>query len=191
MKALAPASSNISEIEAIIAERLALSTDAERKADSSSTVTAEPAENELQSEAMPINAEKPCEEITGESVATKVSVEETWRADRKGFGSGASLHSSYDFISRFDVEIIIKERRIRVETVTDLYSGKSVRADLSGLGPERSKITWASMALIICLAIEAAMPFDRLQKVLFSAFGIFSTSSICVVQTAPSVRTSR
>jgi hypothetical protein len=101
------------------------------------------------------------------------------RADRSGFGACASLHSSYDFITRFETEIIVKERRIRVETITDLHSGKSVRADLSGLGPERSKITWASLALLICLVIEAGMPFTRLQKALYSAFGIFSTGSIC------------
>ena len=119
------------------------------------------------------------EELTGEPLAIHQIVHETWRADRSAFGPGASFHSSYDTIKRIETELIVKERRIRVETVTDLYSGKSVRADLSSLGPERSKITWSSMALIICLAIEAAIPFDRLRKVLYSAIGIFSTSSIC------------
>jgi hypothetical protein len=124
---------------------------------------------------------RPNEELTGEPLARTEISRETMRVDRKtgGFPLSTSFHSSYDTIIRREIEIIIKERHIRVETLTDIHSGKSVRADLSALGPARSKITWAGISLLICLGIEAALPFDRLQKVLFSGLAIFSTSSIC------------
>jgi len=124
---------------------------------------------------------RPNEEITGEPLATQIIEYETWRVNRDnaGFASSASFHSSYDTIIRYETQMIVKKRIIRVETVTDIHSGKTVRADLSALGPERSKITWAGISLLICLGIEAAMPIDRLHKVLFSALSIFSTSSIC------------
>lgn len=163
----------MAEIEAIIADRLSTPLEPSKKTQE------KPVADDIPEHAALSSHDKPNEEITGEPLARHEVSLETWRADRSAFVPGASLHSSYDLITRYETEIIVKERRIRVETVTDLHSGKSVRADLSSLGPERSKITWASIALLICLAIEAAMPFDRLRKVLFSALGIFSTSSIC------------
>lgn len=179
LKALGQGSENLSDIEALIAMRLTGDSSDEKPAGNISNAEVEQPITANPVDPAPSELKKPCEELTGEPLATRIVVEEVCRADRSGFAAGASLHSSYDIVTRFETEIIVKERRIRVETVTDLYTGKSVRADLSGLGPERSKITWASIALLICLAIEAAMPFDRLRKVLFSAFGIFSTSSIC------------
>ncbi|HYX37265.1 MAG TPA: transposase [Oligoflexus sp.] len=172
LKKLGKGCDSLSEIELIIADRLSISQVHVEKALEKTT-------SDEQQDTTSSSRGQANEELTGEPLARREVVEETWRADRSGFAPGASLHSSYDLITRYETEIVVKERRIRVETVTDLYSGKSVRADLSSLGPERSKITWASIALLICLAIEAAMPFDRLRKVLFSAFGIFSTSSIC------------
>lgn len=177
MKALDPACDNLVNIETIIKERLSAATAVRQE-----TVEPGPLHDTLETrpeDSKPHNSQKPCEELTAGSLATRVVSHEIMRADRSGFGPGASLHSSYDVVTRFETEIIVKERRIRVETVTDLHSGKSVRADLSSVGPERSKITWASLALLICLVIEAAMPFTRLQKALYSAFGIFSTGSIC------------
>ncbi|MDQ3235742.1 MAG: transposase [Pseudobdellovibrionaceae bacterium] len=181
LKALGSGSDSLEDIEAIITGRLASGeVKAERKPEAESELSQGPAaDSPTVTEAKERKSDQPCEDLMARALATHVVVEETMRADRSGFGAGASLHSSYDVVTRFETEIIVKERRIRVETVTDLHSGKSVRADLSGLGPERSKITWSSLALLICLVIEAAMPFDRLQKVLYSAFGIFSTSSIC------------
>jgi hypothetical protein len=176
LKKLGKGSDSLSEIELVIAERLSISHVHADKTPEKATFSESVGKQQDTTSSSPGQAN---EELTGEPLARREIIEETWRADRSGFGPGASLHSSYDLITRYETEIIVKERRIRVETVTDLYSGKSVRADLSSLGPERSKITWASIALLICLAIEAAMPFDRLRKVLFSAFGIFSTSSIC------------
>jgi hypothetical protein len=176
LKRLGKGSDSLAEIEAIIEERLSIPRELSSALPENATAD-NPSEGLKDSKSD--FCDQPNEEITGEPLARKEVIKETWRADRSAFAPGASLHSSYDLITRYETEIIIKERRIRVETVTDLYSGKSVRADLSSLGPERSKITWASIALLICLAIEAAMPFDRLWKVLFSTFGIFSTSSIC------------
>lgn len=176
LKELGKGSDSLAEIESIINERLSTSREPSEAIPENSIANG-PSEDSK--DAKSDSSNHPNEEITGEPLARHEVVLETWRADRSAFGPGASLHSSYDLITRYETEIIVKERRIRVETVTDLHSGQSVRADLSSLGPERSKITWASIALLICLAIEAAMPFDRLRKVLFSAFGIFSTSSIC------------
>ncbi len=177
LKALGPGSDNLADIEAIIKERL-VST---KKSESESTEPAPPtALIAVESkDGKPHNKNKACEDLTASSLATRIVSEKIIRADRSSFGPGASLHSSYDLITRFETEIIVKERKIRVETLTDLHSGKSVRADLSDLGPERSKITWSSLALLICLVIEAVIPFTRLQMAMYSAFGIFSTGSIC------------
>jgi hypothetical protein len=177
LKALDPACDNLADIEAIIKERLSVATAATQQSVEPGHTHDLPAV--IPEDKKPHDTRKACEDLTAGSLATRVVSHEIMRADRSGFGAGASLHSSYDLVTRFETEIIVKERRIRVETVTDLHSGKSVRADLSGLGPERSKITWASLGLLICLVIEAAMPFTRLQKALYSAFGIFSTGSIC------------
>jgi hypothetical protein len=174
LKALDPASDSLTDIESIIKERLAVT-----KANKQESIEPSPANALAADDRKPLDTRKACEDLTAGSLATRIISKEIMRADRSGFGAGASLHSSYDLVTRFETEIIVKERRIRVETVTDLHSGKSVRADLSGLGPERSKITWASLALLICLVTEAGMPFTRLQKALYSAFGIFSTGSIC------------
>lgn len=174
MKALGPASDNLAEIETVIKERLSAATVQSGDIEHTNELPTDSSKDKK-----PYDSGKACEDLTAGSLATRVVSNEVMRADRSGFGAGASLHSSYDLVTRFETEIIVKERRIRVETVTDLHSGKSLRADLSSLGPERSRITWASLALLICLVIEAGMPFTRLQKALYSAFGIFSTGSIC------------
>jgi Transposase IS66 family len=199
LKALDASCENLSDLEAIIKERLSAATVVSQESVEPEPNKPEPNKPEPNkpepnkpepepNDGLPAvtsedkkkdDTRNPCEDLMAASLATRIVVRETMRADRSGFGAGASLHSSYDLVTRYETEIVVKERRIRVETLTDLHSGKSVRADLSGLGPERSKITWASLALMICLVIEAAMPFTRLQRALYSAFGIFSTGSIC------------
>lgn len=53
-----------------------------------------------------------------------------------------------------------------------------MRADTGHIGPDRGKVTWNTIALLICLAIQMALPIDRLRK-LFASVGVLSGASIC------------
>lgn len=88
------------------------------------------------------------------------------------------FHSTYDSTERYNIRFTLEKINYRVETLEHIHSGKKVRADLRAIGPDRSKATWDSIALLICLAIQMALPIDRLRK-MFSSVAAYSGASIC------------
>jgi hypothetical protein len=86
------------------------------------------------------------------------------------------FHSTYDEVTRVDLRFIITKFRLRVETISDMHSKKSVRADVSTFGPKDSKITWSALSIIIRLACEYGIPIERIATMLgqFSGKQIFN-----------------
>ena len=134
--------------------------------------------DELPNENQP-SLDPSCEELTGLKAFELEEIQETLRVDRSmHFPNMRGFHSSYDQTDRYRLRLVVEKISYRVETLEHIHSGKKLRADLGAIAPDRSKATWDSIALIICLAIQMALPIDRLRK-LFGAIDAFSGASIC------------
>ena len=119
------------------------------------------------------------EDLTSMDACEVIHRKQTLRVDRAHLLPGLTgFHSSYDTVVRYNVKLIAERVEYRVETLEHIFSGKRVRADMSAIGPDRLKVTWDSIALIVCLAIQMALPIDRLRK-LFASVSALSEASIC------------
>lgn len=97
-----------------------------------------------------------------------------WPVRLKLFVRHKGLHSSFDEVLREDLRVIVSRITYRVETLTEPGTGKSVRVDMSEFGPKGSKLTWNGLGLLTRLAVEYALPLERLSKM----FGSFSDSQL-------------
>ncbi len=95
------------------------------------------------------------------------------------FGKIKGLHSSSDKTKRVDVKIVVTDITYDVETVTDPETGKSVRASMAHVGPEKFQFTWGAIGNLIKLHVGFAIPINRL--VLMLGQEEFSSSKICRV----------
>lgn len=121
----------------------------------------------------------PIEELTGFDSCSIEAREETIRVDRKEhFPKMKGFHSSYHVSTKYNLKLVVEKIDYRVETLEHIHSGKRRTADLSSLGPDRSKATWEAISLLVCVAIATALPIDRMRK-LFGAVNAFSGASIC------------
>lgn len=119
------------------------------------------------------------EELTGLDACETVERQETIRVNRSEVMPDLrGFHVSYDKCTRYNLRLVAEKIEFRIETIEHIETGKRVRADLSRIGPDRAKVTWDSIALVICLAIQMALPIDRLRK-LFASAGVLSGPSIC------------
>jgi hypothetical protein len=119
------------------------------------------------------------EELTGFDACELVERADTLRVDRAAVMPGLrGFHSSYDKSIRYQLRLVAEKIEYRIETIEHIESGKRARADLSAIGPDRCKATWDTIALLVCLAIQMAMPIDRLRK-LFASVNALSGASIC------------
>lgn len=90
------------------------------------------------------------------------------------FGKTKGLHSSYDKTTRYEINLEVVEHQLRVETVTDWDTGKSLRADTLQFGPPNTQMTWSALNHFIQMPLSFAMPYHRYAAIL----GIFSDSQI-------------
>ena len=84
-------------------------------------------------------------------------------------------------VGRLDdvLKCIVTEINYQVETVTDLKSGKSVRASMIQDGPEGFQLTWGAVSNLIKTHVGFAIPIHRI--VLMIGQPEFSSSKICRV----------
>lgn len=120
----------------------------------------------------------PFEDLVRTGVAEVLERTETlripWNVRLRAFLHQRGLHSAYDTVLREELRLIVTRVTYRVETLTEPGTGKTVRADMSEVGPSRSKLTWSGLTLLARLAVEYAMPLERLSKM----FGSFSDSQL-------------
>jgi Transposase IS66 family len=84
------------------------------------------------------------------------------RVNRELHGmSKKGLHSSYDQVKRVDLELRVTNLNIRVESVTDLKTGKHVRASLDHIGPAGFQFTWQAFSSLIKMVVGFAIPINR------------------------------
>jgi hypothetical protein len=93
------------------------------------------------------------------------------------FDRERGLHSSYDYTKRVDLKIVVTETEHQVETVTDPYTGVSVRAPMADIGPEGFQITWGAIVNLVKLHVGFAIPINRLAMLIGQPE--FSSGKIC------------
>lgn len=126
-----------------------------------------------------IKIEAASEELTGLDACEIVLQQETLRVDRsQDLRSLRGFQSSYDTTTRYNLRLVAEKVDYRIETLEHIETGKRFRANTGLIGPDRMKVTWNTIALVICLAIQMALPIDRLRK-LFASVNVLSGASIC------------
>lgn len=110
----------------------------------------------------------PAEEAVFSSPISESSLRETkLRVDREGsFEKKTGMHSAYDDTTRFEVKVQITQINYKVETVTNLETGKSVRACTDGEGPADSNLTWGSIESLVKMHAGFALPIHRISLML-------------------------
>ncbi len=83
---------------------------------------------------------------------------------------------SYDSPKRIGLSIVVTETEHNVETVTDMDTGKRVRASMDKVGPANFQFDWSAMGNLMKLHVGFAIPINRLSQMI--AQPEFSTSKI-------------
>lgn len=121
---------------------------------------------------------KPQEMLFSFPLSNRAEEEPDRKVDRmKEFEKTRGLHVSKDHPKRMDLKVIATEMTYNVETVTDLETGKSVRASLADDGPEAFQLTWGAIGNLIKMHVGFAIPIHRM--VLMIGQPEFSSSKIC------------
>lgn len=100
--------------------------------------------------------------------------------DKKtNFENPKGLHSVYNTTTRYNFDIVMTKQIHKIETVTDMRTGKSVTASTEEYGPKGFQVTWNAIAMMVIMTISYAMPTNRLSSLLSTADKkIFSSTSI-------------
>ena len=121
----------------------------------------------------------PIENLINTSIVEVQEIHETRRVDRSKFGPGASIHSTYKTVTRHELKIVVVKRIIKIETARNIHSDElPVRADVMDIGPAKSQVTWATIAMILCMTVSAAIPFFRTGKLLCNKLGVFTAVQV-------------
>jgi hypothetical protein len=73
---------------------------------------------------------------------------------------------SYDFPKRINLEVVVTETEHKVETVTDMDTGKRVRASMDDVGPANFQFNWTAMANLMKLHVGFAIPMNRISQMI-------------------------
>ena len=76
------------------------------------------------------------------------------------------MHVTNEHTKRMDIRVTAVEISYEVETVTDLKTGKSVRANTLTEGPSGFQLTWGAVANFIKLHVGFAIPVNRIQMMI-------------------------
>lgn len=93
------------------------------------------------------------------------------------FNKLTGFHRTNDRVRRMGLRMELEEVTYTVETVTDLETGKSVRASLDDVGPPNSNLAWSALANVLKLHIEYLIPMNRIASMLGHDY--FSTANQC------------
>lgn len=97
----------------------------------------------------------------------------------ENFENPRGLHSAADDRKRYEFGVTTKTINLKVETVTDLRTGKSVTASTDDIGPPNSQATWGGIAATIIAVIGYAIPLNRLASMLKQSCPYFTSSRLC------------
>jgi hypothetical protein len=124
--------------------------------------------------------QNPLEMVFSSPSSERTDNSERRKVDRvEDFENPKGLHASYDETKRVDLQILVTDIKVQVETVTDPRTGKSVRASVEDFGPEGSTMTWRTIANLVKLVVGFAIPINRLSLVIGQPE--FTSSQICRV----------
>ncbi len=98
---------------------------------------------------------------------------------QKEFGRTKGLHRKFEKTTRVQVRLMLEKIHIKREVVSDWTTGKTVRASLAEIGPEKSKITWEMLAWLCEYVVHFCIPIDRIAKMISFAGNRFSSGRIC------------
>ena len=112
---------------------------------------------------MELDLSRPSEGLFAAPLIQREAEREARKVDRMlEFGKSKGFHHAKDSPKRIDLQFIAKEITYDVETLTDLTTGKSVRASTQADGPDGSGMTWRSIANLVKLHVGFAIPINRL-----------------------------
>jgi hypothetical protein len=98
---------------------------------------------------------------------------------KENFENDKGLHSVFNTATRYDFNITVTKQNHKIETVTDMRTGKSVTASTIEHGPKGFQVTWNAIAMMIIMTVSYMMPVNRLSVLLSTTDKkIFSSTSI-------------
>lgn len=113
--------------------------------------------------------EQPVETVFTEAYGEARDAGRTERVEReRDFVVKKGLHSTYDHVKRVNLEVIVTNIDVRVESLTDPETGRHVRANLDHIGPAGFQLTWKAIANLIKMVVGFAIPINRVAMMLGS-----------------------
>jgi hypothetical protein len=94
------------------------------------------------------------------------------------FANPRGLHVVTDDRKRYEYGVTTKIINLKVETVTDPRTGKSVTASTDEIGPPNSQATWTAIANTVISVIGYAIPVNRLASMLKQSCPYFTTTRL-------------
>lgn len=123
---------------------------------------------------------QPSEELFSSGSVEEATREVLLSVDcQKEFGRTTGLIKKKEITTRYETKLLVEKQIITREIVTDLKTGKTVRASLDDIGPKQSKITWATLAWLCLYVVKFCIPVDRISKILSTTGCLFSSGRIC------------
>lgn len=81
-------------------------------------------------------------------------------------GEARGMHRACDTVKRCDLELRVTEIEYRVETLTDMRTGRAIRAATEEIGPAGSSLTWRAIAVLMKIVVSFAVPLNRVAQMI-------------------------
>jgi hypothetical protein len=81
--------------------------------------------------------------------------------------------------TRVGFQLVVEETEVKVESAFSRESGAVARADTSGLGPARSRVTWDGLVSLMTLMVGYLVPANRI-GLLLGGVGAYFTTARCL-----------
>lgn len=133
-----------------------------------------------QGEQFELDFARPCEALFSYPVVIRDEEQKNCKVNRMTeFNKERGFHSTKDKPKRINLRFVAEEITYDVETLTDLETGKTVRASTKQEGPDGSQMTWGSIANLLKLHVGFAIPINRLSLMIGQPE--FSSGKICTL----------
>lgn len=125
-----------------------------------------------------LDLQTPNENLFSLPVSARSKNREIRKVERmKAFRKTAGFHHTKDQPKRINLKLMAEEITYDVEILTDLETGKTVRASTKEDGPDGNRMTWGSIANLVKLHVGYAIPVNRLSLLIGQPE--FSSGKIC------------
>lgn len=98
--------------------------------------------------------------------ATDVTQDQRKLAPGLSSAEARGMHRAYDTVKRYDFELRVTEIEYRVETLTDMRTGRAIRAATEEIGPSGSSLTWRAIAVLMKIVVSFAVPLNRVAQMI-------------------------